>query len=374
MKQLALQIFLFLLTVALTTFAGMEWITARSVLIEGLNWTYLSQGFWYYTVPFLGFLTVHEFGHFIMAKIRKIDVTLPYYIPLWFGVGSSFGTMGAFIRIKEIIKTRNGYFDVGVAGPLAGFVVAVSFLIYGYAHLPGHDFVFNIHPDYEVYGAEYGKYVYGNTSLDGVFRLGDSLLSGWIRETFADPVLLPHENELTHYPYILAGFLGLFFTALNLMPIGQLDGGHILFSLIGEKRFNIVSPILFGVFVFYAGLGFFSIDELQQSMFDEGISGLWPYLIYIFATYLSFSRITTNNLTNWIITLSVVLLQLLLAWLMPNLQGYSGFLAFGVLLGRFLGVYHPPVHDKKPLNAIRVVIGCISLIIFVLCISPNPFY
>ncbi len=365
---------MFLATVVVTTFAGMEWVAGKSILAEGFDLDALQKGFLWYTVPFLGFLTTHEFGHYFMAKKRKVNVTLPFYIPLWIAIMPSFGTMGAFIQIKEVIKTRLKYFDIGIAGPLAGFVVALGFLIYGYANLPGHEFVFNIHPDYEQYGAAYGDVVYENQSVDGLMRLGDSLLSGWIKNTFADTALLPHVNELSHYPFILAGFLGLFFTALNLMPIGQLDGGHILFSLIGEKRFNIVSPVLFTIFVFYAGLGFYTVDGLREAKFEEGSTALLYFGLYIYFNYLCFSKITKNRQTNWIITLSVILVQLLVTFVFPFVEGYSGFLAFGFLLGRVLGVYHPPVIDNKPLDTKRIVLGWLSLLIFVLCFSPNPFY
>lgn len=352
----------------------MEWITARSVLIEGFNTDLLWDGFRYYAFPFLTFLTCHEFGHYFMAKRRHVSVTLPYYIPLWIPIMLTFGTMGAFIRIKDVIKDRINYFDIGIAGPLAGFVVALGFLVYGYSHLPAIDYVFQIHPEYQQYGEAYGDFVYQGMNTDGMMRLGDSLLSGWIRETFADPARIPHINELTHYPFILAGFLGLFFTALNLMPIGQLDGGHILFSLIGEKWFNRVSPVLFGGFVFYAGLGFFTVDELQNALsMGEYQTGL-NFLIYVYVVYLCFSRVTPSRQSNWIIALTIVFVQLLANRLFPFLVGYSGFLAFAFLLGRLLGIYHPPVSDSRSLGTGRVVLGWISLLIFVLCFSPSPFY
>ncbi|MGK0140020.1 MAG: membrane-associated protease RseP (regulator of RpoE activity) [Algoriphagus sp.] len=301
----------------------------------------------------------------------------------------SFGTMGALIRIKEEIKSRINYFDIGIAGPLAGFVVAFGVLAYGYAHLPSQDFIFDIHPEYEQYGSDYVDYAYepeyvpdafGNIDSAAVrsdivgFRLGDSILSGWIKDNYADQKLLPHINELSHYPFILAGFLGLFFTALNLMPIGQLDGGHILFALIGEKAFNVASPLLFGCFVFFAGLGFYTLEEMSTLIFEGGIWAISNFLIYVFVIYLCFSKVSPDIKTNLIIALSVVLGQFVGSHFFPDIKGYSGFLAFGLLLGRFLGVYHPPVENLEPLGRGRVVLGWISLLIFVLCFSPYPFY
>ncbi|MGR3809880.1 site-2 protease family protein [Jiulongibacter sp. NS-SX5] len=373
-KTLLIHLGLFIATVIATTLTGMEWVAGKSILVDGLDLDGLLKGFQWYTLPFLGFLTVHEFGHYFVARAKKINVTLPYYIPFWFGIISSFGTMGAFIRIKDQIKDRLGYFDVGIAGPLVGFVVALGVLIYGYANLPGHEFVFDIHPEYAQYGAEYGQYAYEGRDDILAFRLGDSLLSGWIADYFADSSLLPHPNELAHYPFILAGFLGLFFTALNLMPIGQLDGGHILFALIGEKRFNQVSPVLFTIFVFYAGLGFYTIDELNQSIFEEGYEAVLYFGLYIYFIQLCFSKISKNRQTNWILTLVVVLVQLLTTKVFPGVEGYSGFLAFAFLLGRILGVYHPPVQNNQPLGLGRIILGWLSLLIFVLCFSPYPFF
>ncbi|MFT5885972.1 MAG: membrane-associated protease RseP (regulator of RpoE activity) [Arcticibacterium sp.] len=388
-KTLLIQLGLFLATLLVTTFAGMEWVTGKSILLVGLDWDAIGKGFFWYALPFLGFLTVHEFGHYFMSKWRNVKATLPYYIPFWIPISVSFGTMGALIRIKEEIKSRINYFDIGIAGPLAGFVVAFGVLAYGYANLPGHDFVFDIHPEYEQYGANYADYVYKPVYVPDAFgavdsaavrsdiagfRLGDSFLSGWIKDNYADQKLLPHINELSHYPFILAGFLGLFFTALNLMPIGQLDGGHILFSLIGEKAFNVVSPLLFGCFVFFAGLGFYTLDDMPTLIFEGGFRAISNFLIYVFVIYLCFSRVTPDLKTNWIIALSVVLGQFVGAHFFPDIEGYSGFLAFGLLLGRFLGVYHPPVENQEPLGRGRVVLGWISLLIFVLCFSPYPFY
>ena len=365
---------LFFITLLVTTFAGMEWVASKSILVDGFDIDGLKKGFLWYALPFLGFLTVHEFGHYFMAKIRKVSVTPPYYIPFWLAMTPSFGTMGAFIKINDLVNSRKKYFDIGIAGPLAGFVVALFALIYGYSHLPDHTFVYAIHPEYAQYGTHYGDYVYDEESIAGALRLGDSLLSHWIKITFADPARMPHINELTHYPFILAGFLGLFFTALNLMPIGQLDGGHILFSMLGPKWFNRVSPVLFTLFIFYAGLGFYTIEEMGQLLYLEGYRAILNFIVYVYVTYLSFSRMFEDRKLNWIMALSVIILQLLVNNFWPEAVGYSGFLAFGLLLGRFLGIYHPPVMSDKKLDFGRILLGIFALIIFVLCISPAPFY
>ena len=145
-RTLLIQIVLFILTLITTTFTGAEWIYGRPFFFgeSPLGWHEFFEGL-KYSVPFLGVLTVHEFGHYFTAKKHKTDVTLPYYIPLWLGgLSSTFGTMGAFIRIKDRINYRVKYFDIGIAGPLAGFVVALGVLWYGFAHLPTLDYVFKI--------------------------------------------------------------------------------------------------------------------------------------------------------------------------------------------------------------------------------------
>ncbi len=138
---------LFLLTLVTTTMAGAEWMFGRLFIpIEGmqtLGWDEFLAGL-NFSIPFLAILTVHEFGHYIVARLNKVRVTLPYYIPLWLGIGESIGTLGAFIRIQDYINSRRKYFDIGIAGPLAGFVLALVVLWYGFTHLPPVDYIFCI--------------------------------------------------------------------------------------------------------------------------------------------------------------------------------------------------------------------------------------
>lgn len=374
-RTIYIQIALFLGTIVTTTLAGAEWIHGRSFLdfSSGMGWNEFLKGF-EFTIPFLLFLTVHEFGHYFTARKWKINVTLPYYIPLWLGVITSIGTMGAFIRIKDKLNSRKKYFDIGVSGPLAGFFIAIGVLYYGFTHLPTLDFLFQIHPEYKIFGENYAKFVYSDEAGLMAVHLGDNIIFDFFKNTIADPKLLPHPNEITHYPLLFAGYLGLFFTALNLIPIGQLDGGHILFSLIGDKAFRIVSPILFYLFIFYAGLGLFSYEEMQQLNTSSNLMYLLKFAGYNYFIYLCFSRVTDNLLTNLILALSTVLGQLLLNYFFPNLTGYSGFIAFGFLLGRVIGIYHPPVEDDQPLDLGRQIIGWLTLLIFVGCFSLQPLW
>ena len=169
-----------------------------------------------------------------------------------------------------------------------------------------------------------------------------------------------------------AGFLGLLFTALNLLPIGQLDGGHIMFSLIGKKAFDIVSPVFLVVLVAYSGLGLFSLNEFSAAYTDQQYELILKFLFFVYFNYLSFSRIFKSKASNWILALSVVLLQFLITKYSPQTVGYSGFLAFGFLIGRVLGVYHPNTGESKPLNFTRQLLGWLAILIFIVCFSPNP--
>ena len=163
-KALLIHTALFIITVITTTIAGAEWMYGRWLFIGEYSLT--QEELWNglsFSIPFLLILTVHEMGHYVVARMNQIKVTLPYYIPMWLGFipgMPSFGTMGAFIRIKAVIQSRREYFDVGVAGPIAGFVMALLVLWYGFSHLPPAEYIFEIHPEYEVHGLDYADHVY----------------------------------------------------------------------------------------------------------------------------------------------------------------------------------------------------------------------
>lgn len=367
---------LFLITLITTTLAGAEWMFGRLFIpfdgMQTLGWPEFVAGF-QFSVPFLAILTVHEFGHFFTAQANRVRVSLPYYIPLWLGIGQTIGTLGAFIRIRDFINSRRVYFDIGIAGPLAGFVLALGVLWYAFTHLPPPDYIFTIHPEYKKWGLDYGKYAYQHMPPGASFTLGDNLLFSFFKTYVADPARLPHPNEITHYPFVLAGYLALFFTSLNLIPIGQLDGGHILYGLIGRKLFRRVSPALFTAFAFFAGLGTYKPADFAIPTDEAFFSELGNFALYVGFLYLAFARISENRTTSLMITLSVVVAQLVVSSFYPDVDGYSGFLVFVFVLGRFLGIYHPETEQDQPLGVKRQVLGWIALLIFVLCFSPRPF-
>ncbi|SEJ49500.1 Peptidase family M50 [Dyadobacter sp. SG02] len=385
-----IQAALFILTIITTTMAGAEWMfnsifgfvydflyfmigekeaKAMPAPTRMLGWAEFVQGF-HFSIPFLLILTIHEFGHYFVAKAHKVKVTLPFYIPLWFGISQSIGTLGAFIRIKEAVRSRVKFFDIGIAGPLAGFVAALVVLWYGFTHLPPPDYIFKIHPEYERFGLNYPQFVYENPT--GNVMLGDNILF-WLFKTYvADPARLPHAYELIHYPYLFAGYLALFFTSLNLIPIGQLDGGHILYAMLGKKRFNAIAPFLFGILVFYVGLGAFRTESFATGSDAIFYERLLYLAIYIYFLYVCFKRACDNPSTALMVSLLIVVGQFALSYVRPDLEGSVNLLPFVLILGRFLGIRHPETEDETPLNKGRIVLGIIAFVIFVLSFSPTP--
>ena len=366
-RTAAVHIGLFLITLVTATLAGIQ-LTRGDLGFLALDvfelrgaalWAEVQRGLWY-ALPFLGVLTVHEFGHYFTARRNRVSTSLPYFIPFPLGLG----TFGAVIRIRERIFSRREFFDIGLAGPLAGFVAAVAVLIYGFTHLPPLAYLFQVHPEYARYGADYARYVYP-PGAEGL-TIAKPLLYRFLEATLADPTRLPHPNELLHYPVLLAGALSLFFTALNLLPLGQLDGGHILYGLLGRGRFNRLAFWLFIGFVFYAGLGLFSLSSDGET---------WLYGGPAYALYLGliFWRVLPRPRQGLLLAAGIWAAQLAVVWAVPGALGSPGWLVFGLLLGRFTGIYHPPAPDERPLSPGRRMLGWAMVAIFVLCFTPSPF-
>lgn len=206
-----------------------------------------------YALSILTILAAHEFGHYWYAVRHRIYATLPYFIPFFIPF-FSFGTLGAFIKMKSPIPDKRALFDVGIAGPLAGFVMSLFFLFLGFSQLPDIEgvksYVTQIHPWSET-GA-------------GALTLGNSILFDFIRNSMGGTHLPMY--EIYHFPFIFAGWAGLLVTSLNLMPIGQLDGGHISYALLGKKaRF-----VALAAFIALALLNLYSTNWL-----------LWTILVLI---------------------------------------------------------------------------------------------
>lgn len=181
-----------------------------------------------FSIPLLTILSCHEMGHYLACRRYNLPATLPYFLPLPVGLG----TLGAFIKIKGFIRRKAELFDVGIAGPLAGFVVLIPFLLWGIAHSP----LEVVEPLPE--GAEVIA-----LHLNGAMWLAIQGLHG----------SLPEGMTLRLHPTAAAAWVGLLATALNLLPLGQLDGGHILYAVVGRRQRRLAIPLWLALF----GAGFF---------------------------------------------------------------------------------------------------------------------
>lgn len=156
----------------------------------------------------MSILLAHEMGHYMMSRRYGIPATLPYFIPFPL---SPFGTFGAIIKMKGIIINKNALFDIGIAGPLSGFIVSLPFVVLGIK-------------------LSTVQLVVGNMAF---FQLGDPLLFKILQKILIGDI--PKGFDLVLHPFAYAGWVGLFVTALNLLPVGQLDGGHIIYAVFGNK-------------------------------------------------------------------------------------------------------------------------------------------
>jgi membrane-associated protease RseP (regulator of RpoE activity) len=165
----------------------------------------------------LSILMAHEMGHYAMCRLYRVDATLPFFIPFPFPGFTLVGTLGAFIRIRGAIPHRRALFDIGIGGPLAGFAVCLPVLALG------------IHE----------ARIVADAPSASTISLGEPLIFHWAAVWLRD---LPAGQTLSIGPLGMAAWFGLFVTALNMMPIGQLDGGHVVYSLVREKA-HLVSRI-----------------------------------------------------------------------------------------------------------------------------------
>jgi membrane-associated protease RseP (regulator of RpoE activity) len=217
-RPLVVHLVLFLATVLTTLVAG--------ALQQGIN-PLQSPGSLWRGIPFsltlLMILGAHEFGHYFISRKHRIEVSLPYFIP----APSFIGTFGAFIRMKSPIMDRRILLDIGVAGPLAGMVVAVPALLVGLSlsqTVPA--------------------------TVAGGIKLGSSLLFSFLAWIIQGPI--PENRDLVLHPIAFSGWIGLLVTSLNLLPVGQLDGGHVAYAVLGPRQ-HVVAMVVVG-FLLVLGL------------------------------------------------------------------------------------------------------------------------
>ncbi len=218
-----LHVLLFLLTFATTTYVGANFAVnfRPSLLTPGAtleaNVGALFRGAVTFSIPLLLILLSHEMGHYLMCRRYGIDASPPYFIPF----PSLVGTMGAFIRIREQIPDKKKLFDVGVAGPIAGFVVTLPFLAWGIAH--------------------------SRPNPSPVLTDGTILFRYPVLVTLVQKIVLGTtftSVDTIEHPVFIAAWFGLFVTALNLLPLGQLDGGHAIYAVFGRHQRTVAIPLL----------------------------------------------------------------------------------------------------------------------------------
>jgi membrane-associated protease RseP (regulator of RpoE activity) len=249
---------------------------------------YIAEGF-KFAAALLSILLAHESGHYIACRLYGVEATLPFFIP----VPPPFiaGTLGAFIKIKSPIPSRRALFDIGVAGPLAGFAIIIPVAVIG---------LLTAVPD---------------TSAAAAAAQGGTLIS------FNDPLLLRllavplgvrDMGNITPNPFYFAAWFGLLVTSLNLLPVGQLDGGHAVYALTGRRAHKHVGRIAFLTMLLLAPLGWF--------------------------------------------------------W-----HGAPTSILYVVLLFIMLRMPHPaPLDDHDPLGRARTLVGILTLLVFALSFLPFP--
>lgn len=322
------------------------------------------------------FLGIHEFGHYTAAVIHRVKTTLPYFIPV--PLISPIGTMGAVIRIRERVSATKKLFDIGIAGPLAGFVVSLGLLILGMAISPGPGLIMHLsgHEHLKAYILQFHQFPSFPIPENGgeMLMLGNTLLFDGLRSFFPN---VPPMWELYHYPFMFAGWLGLFFTALNLMPVGQLDGGHILYSLIGRRNHRVVAYVFFGLLTILCGIGLVPILTREFADMDFGY-GVIGWLIWAAGLYLLLRKAYENDrnwmASVWAISILCTAIYIYLIVGAANAQGNATWIVWTLFLAFLVKLEHPPVLTEQPLSRKRQVLGWLSMVIFIVCISPNPIY
>jgi membrane-associated protease RseP (regulator of RpoE activity) len=265
----------------------------------------LLLGGWTFAVPLLVILLFHEFGHYIAARLHRVDASLPYFLPMPFL--SPFGTMGAVIAMPGRIRSRNALLDIGASGPLAGLIVAIPVLVLGLA-------LSTVSPNHLEHGA---------------MQEGQSLLYLALKRLVLGPI--PDGWDVQLHPTAFAGWAGLLVTMMNLLPWGQLDGGHVAYALFGHRHDAIARlfrAALLPLFLYNAGRFI-----LPVVLGHSNVSG-----------WLAFSN--SSFWLMWYVVLGVI-------------ARFSG------------GSEHPPT-EPGDLSPGRRVVGIVTLVFFVLLFMPTP--
>jgi Zn-dependent protease len=238
-------ILFFVLTLISVTFTGALFSTAA--IPSGISgWFNFMLGGLPFAIALMAILGCHEFGHYLAGRYHKTAVTLPFFIPFPF---SYFGTMGAFIQLKEPPKNRRILLDIGIAGPLAGLIVAIPVLLLGLYLSPVDKIPFQL-PLGQIFEGNSILYLLLKFIVKGQLLPQPYTFAGlnpiiyWIRYFFTGSPLPAGGLDVSLHPIAWAGWAGLLVTSLNLIPAGQLDGGHIMYVLLGKRTIKLLPVIL----------------------------------------------------------------------------------------------------------------------------------
>jgi membrane-associated protease RseP (regulator of RpoE activity) len=276
--------------------AGLSGVEPAALLEKPVN---IIKGF-PFSLSLMLILLSHEFSHYFASKRHGVKATLPYFIPF----PNIIGTLGAFIKMKSPIITRGALIDIGASGPIVGFIVSVAAVIIGLqmsevAQVP---------------------------KTPGLFNFGDSILFYYLYRVVIG--VIPQGQDIILHPIAFAGWIGLFVTSINLLPVGQLDGGHITYALGGEKLHRKTSRAVFiillslGLTKFFIQGGFLPVTRDLYDYADRYLWGWWA--------------------------------------------------AWAVILS-FFGLRHPPVLQwEAPLDPRRKFVGWLTLFIFIITFIPVP--
>jgi len=270
--------------------------TAASTLLVGAAWYRIDLASdplavlraWPFAAAVLGVFGVHEMGHYVMSRYHGVRASLPYFIP----VPTLFGTMGAVIKMKGRMPDRKALFDIGVAGPLAGLVATVVVTIVGLQLDPV-------------------------TTIDPAARSGEGVVLRLNHPPLLDALaaLTGHADRSSFHPVVVGGWLGMFITFLNMIPVGQLDGGHISRAMFGE--------------------------------YQETIAGAVPGALIALGAYLHFVRdVGLNSVGIWFF--------------------WGAIAVFMSLVGAVRPI------DDSPLDRKRFVVGAVTFVLAGLCFTPVP--
>lgn len=287
-------------------------LTAATTFLSGYMISGTRSGGFLFSLSLVAILGAHEMGHYLYGRKYGVSITLPWFIPAPPFL-SPIGTFGAFIRIRSRIRGRRELFDIGVAGPIAGVAVALPVLFVG--------LLFS-----DVVALDSERFSEMKTAMS----LGNSLVFALFSKIAVGEI--PQGHELLLHPVAFAGWIGLFVTVLNLMPAGQLDGGHIVYCVFSERWHKAISVVTV-VFLVVMGIGTAPLVDLADYLGLGALVGLPPWVVF---------------------------------------EGWIGWLLWAILL-LLLGTSHPPtLSSDTEIGGGRKKLAFLSLLIFISCFTPVP--